>query len=130
MYYLDCGGIMLEKTGFGYIIVDGKRYNHDIVIHVDGQISKRKKELSKPFKRGLHTPLAPPEVEELLDEGPEVIVIGSGQFGALPIIDEAVQIVKDRGVEIIIDTTPRVIEVINKLRNEGKRVAAILHVTC
>ena len=121
---------MLEKTGFGYVIIDGKKYDHDVVIHVDGRISKRKKELSKPFKKRLHTPLAPPEIEELLHENPEVIVIGSGQFGALPIMDEVIKAIKSKGIELIVDVTPRVLEVINKLRAEGKRLAAILHVTC
>lgn len=46
------------KTGFGWIKTGGMRYDHDIVIHADGSISKRKKKLSKPQKeRYGHTPL-------------------------------------------------------------------------
>ncbi|RLE94020.1 MAG: hypothetical protein DRN04_04855 [Thermoprotei archaeon] len=120
---------MIEGTGFGYIIVNGVRYDHDIVVHVDGSVTKRKKELSKPYKKGVHTPLAPPEIEEILDENPEIAIIGSGQYGALPILDETIKLLEEKNVKYIIEKTPKAIEEYNKLSKE-KRVAGIFHVTC
>ena len=120
---------MIEGTGFGYIIVNGVRYDHDIVVHVDGSVTKRKKELSKPYKKGVHTPLAPPEIEEILDENPEIVIIGSGQYGALPILDETIKLLEEKNIKYIIEKTPKAIEEYNKLSKE-KRVAGIFHVTC
>ena len=41
------------KTGFGWIEIEGVRYDHDIVIHTDQTIAKRKKKLSKKEKGGI-----------------------------------------------------------------------------
>lgn len=120
---------MIEKTGFGYIVVNGVKYDHDIVVHVDGKVTRRKKELSKPYKKGFHTPLAPPEIEEILAEKPEIIVIGSGQYGALPVLNETIKLLEEKKVKYIIEKTPKAIEEYNELSKERK-VAAIFHVTC
>ena len=61
---------------------------------------------------------------------PKIIVIGSGQFGALPIMDEVIEKIKRNGIKIIVDRTPNVIDLLNKMISEGRKVAAILHVTC
>lgn len=37
----------IEGTSFGNITIDGKTYDHDVVIRLDGNIVKRKKKLSK-----------------------------------------------------------------------------------
>ena len=37
-------------SGFGFVEIDGVTYTHDIVIHTDGTISKRKKKKSKELK--------------------------------------------------------------------------------
>ncbi len=127
---MESNNRFIEETGFGYIVIDGVRYNYDVIVHVNGRITRRRKELSKPFKKGFHTPLALLEIEELLGEEPEVMVIGTGQFGALPVMGDVINELKRRGVEVIIDRTPRVIEIVNKLRDEGRRLIALLHVTC
>ena len=118
-----------EKTSFLEIWVDGRKYTYDITMHVDGRITRRHKELSKPFRNG-HTPLAPPELEELLKENPEVVVVGTGQRGAMPVPKETWELARSRGVELLAERTPRAIEILNKLQSEGRRVAAILHITC
>jgi len=122
--------LKIEETGFGYIVVDGRKYRHDIVIHVDGKISKRKKELSKPFKRGIHTPLSWLEIAHLLEENPEIIIIGTGQYGALPILEETVKYMENHGVSFIKAKTPEAIKILNTFLKEGRRVASIIHVTC
>ena len=37
----------LSGTGFGWIDVDEDRISHDILIRLDGEVTKRKKKLSK-----------------------------------------------------------------------------------
>ena len=37
----------IEGTSFGDITIDGKAYDHDVVIRLNGGIMKRKKKLSK-----------------------------------------------------------------------------------
>ena len=39
----------IERTAFGTITIDGKTYDHDVVIRLSGEIVKRKKKLSKKY---------------------------------------------------------------------------------
>jgi hypothetical protein len=113
-------------TGFGFIEINGVTYTHDIVIHTDGTISKREKKKSKGLKDEYgHIPLSGAELDFIAREKPEVIYIGTGQYGSLPLT-------KDAGVILgnhitIVQETP---EVISALPAEKRRYVAILHVTC
>jgi hypothetical protein len=37
----------IERTSFGSITIDGKTYEHDVIIRLSGEVVKRKKKLSK-----------------------------------------------------------------------------------
>ena len=37
----------IESTTFGAITIDGKTYEHDVVVRLSGEVVKRKKKLSK-----------------------------------------------------------------------------------
>ena len=39
----------IESTTFGNITIDGKTYEHDVVIRLSGEVVKRKKKLSKKY---------------------------------------------------------------------------------
>jgi hypothetical protein len=39
----------IENTTFGAITIDGKTYEHDVVIRLSGEVVKRKKKLSKKY---------------------------------------------------------------------------------
>ncbi len=104
------------KTGFGWVEVGEKRYDHDIIIHTDGSISRRKKRASKELKSDYgHTPLSEYELEFLCDERPGVVYIGTGQYGSLPLTPT---ILKPTG------------DILLSLDREERSHVAILHVTC
>ena len=37
----------IDRTEFGEITIDGKTYEHDVIIRLSGEVVKRKKKLSK-----------------------------------------------------------------------------------
>jgi hypothetical protein len=39
----------IERTTFGTITIDGKTYEHDVIIRLSGKVAKRKKKLSKKY---------------------------------------------------------------------------------
>jgi hypothetical protein len=47
----------IEGTTFGTITIDGKTYEHDVMIRLSGEVVKRKKKLSKKYY-GTRTQLA------------------------------------------------------------------------
>ncbi len=114
------------RTGFGWIEAGGTRYEHDIVIHTDGTVSKRRKKLSKPRKEEYgHTPLSAEELAFLEKERPMVVYIGTGQYGDLPLTPDALALL--RPYAPVVMPTPDLIPLIER---ERRKYAAVLHVTC
>jgi hypothetical protein len=112
------------RFAFGTIEVDGKTYEHDVIVD-RGRIRKRRKGPSKPFRsRFGHTPLS---VAEDIPWDCRRLVVGSGADGRLPVMDEVAEEAERRGVELRVMPTPQAIE---ELDRAPKRANAILHVTC
>jgi len=117
---------MKMETGFGWIRIGKTTYDHDIIIHSDGEITKRKKKASKGLKGEYgHTPLSEFELDLLEGENPEAVFIGTGQYGSLPLTPGAKQTLEEYGAVIL--PTP---EILLHLEPEKKPYVAILHVTC
>jgi hypothetical protein len=118
-------GMELEYPAFGVIVINGKRYDHDVVI-ADGQVSARDKGPSKPLKPGYgHTPLAP---EEEIPWSKPRLVVGTGHSGRLPVVPDLESEAEQRGVELVVLPTSEAVDLLNRTDQAG--VNAILHVTC
>ena len=114
------------KSEFGWIEIDQVRYEHDVIIHRDGSVTKRSKKKSKELKNTYgHTPLSDQELEVLKKEKPEIVYIGTGQYGDLPITPEAERELSR--FETVIRPTP---EILDMLKKERRSFIAIIHVTC
>ena len=114
------------KSEFGWIEIDKVRYDHDVIIHRDGSVTKRSKKKSKELKSTYsHTPLSDQELEVLKKEKPEIVYIGTGQYGDLPITPEAERELSR--FETVILPTP---EILDMLKKERRSFVAIIHVTC
>ncbi|HEY3199008.1 MAG TPA: hypothetical protein VGK55_00580 [Actinomycetes bacterium] len=111
--------------GFGSIEVDGREYEHDVVIE-GGRVRQRKKKPSKPYRNEFgHTPLS---AEEELPWGGGRLIIGTGAYGSLPIMAEVVDEAGRRGVDLATLPTEDACELIANL--DEHEVYAVLHVTC
>jgi hypothetical protein len=74
-----------DHFSFGSLQIDGSTYAHDVVID-HGAISKREKKASKQFRDEFgHTPLS---VEENIPWKCHQLVIGTGAYGRLPVMQE------------------------------------------
>jgi hypothetical protein len=90
-----------------------------------GEIRDRKKKPSKKFRDDFgHTPLF---IAEDIPWKCRQLVIGTGAFGRLPVMEEVKREAKRHKVKLLILPTIKAIEV---LRQELKETNAILHVTC
>lgn len=113
-----------EKFSFGSIRIDGVTYEYDLVID-RGEIRKRKKSASKPFRDAYgHTPLS---ASEDIPWHCRRLVVGTGAEGRLPVMDEVRKEAHLRKVELLSVPTKDAIAI---LKVGGKGINAILHVTC
>ncbi len=122
----------VDETGFGYIVIQGTRYDHDVVVYPDGTVERRPKRLSSGKKRVYgHTPLSVEEARYILSRAgnTDYILVGTGQYGALPIEEEAKELL-EQYAPLIVEPTPKAVEAYNSLIKKGHRVLAIFHVTC
>jgi hypothetical protein len=113
-----------DNFSFGSLQIDGSTYEHDVVID-RGEIRKRKKSPSKQFRDNFgHTPLS---IEEDIPWKCDRLVIGTGAYGSLPVMNEVKREAERRKVELLILPTREAIEVLKK---DPEDTNAILHVTC
>ncbi len=114
-----------DLVGFGVLLIDGQRYEHDVVIE-GGTIRKRKKGPSKPFRSEYgHTPLS---AAEAIPWGAPLLIIGTGASGQLPVRPEVLEEAQRRGVTVVLEPTEDACRRLSEL--DVDTVAAILHVTC
>jgi hypothetical protein len=111
--------------GFGVLEIDGRRYEHDVVIE-GGRVRKRRKGPSKPYRDAYgHTPLS--ASEEIPWHGRRLIV-GTGASGQLPIMPEVLAEARRRGLEVVARPTREACALLTE--EERGEAAAVLHVTC
>ena len=117
---MDC-----RLVSFGELEIDGRRFEHDVVIE-DGRVRRRKKGPSKP-QRGVdgHTPLT---TEERIPWSARRLIVGTGASGQLPIAPDLYQEAARRQVEVIALPTAEACQLPEAADNSA--VAAVLHVTC
>jgi hypothetical protein len=114
------------KTRNGWVEIDRVRYDHDVIIHTDGSVTKRQKKPSKKFKEKYgHTPLSGAELGFLTLERPEIVYVGTGQYGDLPLTPDARDLVRE--YDAVIRPTPEILDMITE---ESRSFVAVLHVNC
>ena len=88
----------IESTTFGTITIDGKTYEHDVVIRLSGDVVKRKKKLSKKYYGTSHM-LSKDEAKFVFEKGCEQLIVGSGQIGNVRLSPEAKVLFRDKGLQ-------------------------------
>jgi hypothetical protein len=126
-YSKEHGGQGLKvEANWGWIAIDGKRYDGDVVIHVDGSITPRETSLSHPYRRELfHTPLSEAELGFLEKEMPEVVIVAAGHKGMLTLTPKARKILSSFETKVVITE-----EAARLASNESRRFVAFFHLTC
>lgn len=113
-----------DNFAFGSIQIDGSTYEHDVVID-RGEISERKKKPSKKFREEFgHTPIS---IEEKIPWKCKQLVIGTGAFGNLPVMQEVHREAERRKIKLLALPT---LEALKVLEQGPKDTNAMVHVTC
>jgi|SRR4051812_44819091 hypothetical protein len=77
-----------------------------------------------------HEPgIQPADVEELLDHGATVVVLGKGFYERLQVCRETLQELEERNVPVHVEQTEEAVRLYNEL-GKSKKVGALIHSTC
>lgn len=109
----------IDKTEFGSIIINGKKFNSDMIICWDGELRERTS--SHNFTED--------ELHDLLLKEPEVIVVGTGTAGLMKIDQKTELKAKKEGIELISNRSHKAIQDFNNI-SKTKKAIALIHVTC
>ena len=113
----------IDTYSFGTIRIDGKDYSSDVVL-LGGDVRS-----SWWREAGGHI-YAAEDFGEVLAAAPEVVVLGTGYFGRVKVLDETLTAFADADSEVVVERTGDAVETFNRLAAEGRDVAAALHLTC
>jgi hypothetical protein len=116
----------IEGTTFGTITIDGKTYEHDVIIRLSGEVVKRKKKLSKKYYGTSHV-LSKDEAKFVFEKGCEQLILGTGQMGNVHLSPEAEAYFAKMRCKVLLQPTPEAIQVFN--RSNAKKIG-LFHVTC
>lgn len=115
-----------ETTSFGSITIDGHRFDHDVLIRLDGAVQKRKKKLSKKFYGTSHK-ISGEEAAYIYEDGAQTLIIGTGQYDRVRLSAEAQEYFDGRGLTVVALATPDAIQRWNEAQDN---TIGLFHVTC
>lgn len=125
---------MIEEYKFGLIIVEGKKYAHDV--EVRWIPSEKACEVLKWWRKEGHI-FDLEDIQRALDQKPDLIVFGTGAYGAAKISERAKREIEDRGIQSVIDKTEEAVKTFNIILRESKReigkqkkVIGLFHLAC
>jgi hypothetical protein len=116
----------IDRTQFGSITVEDTVFEHDVVIRLDGAVSKRKKKLSKAIYGTSHI-ISLDEAIHVYQTGAERLIIGTGQSGMVKLSDEAADYFQRQKCPVELLPTPQAIRTWNEATGA---IIGLFHVTC
>jgi hypothetical protein len=116
----------IDSTEFGAITIDGKAYDHDVIIRLSGKVEKRRKRLSKDVYGTSHV-VSEAEAKFVFEKGCDLLVVGAGQQGNVRLSPEASEFLDNKGCRVLVQPTPEAIHSFNRAR---EKTIGLMHVTC
>ena len=116
----------IDSTEFGRICIDGKTYEHDVIIRLSGEIVKRKKKLSKKYYGTSHT-ISKEEAKFVYEDGCRRLVLGTGQDDNVRLSKEAAEYLERKHCKAIAQPTADAVDTFNHSKKEK---IGLFHVTC
>jgi hypothetical protein len=110
----------LEGYRFGHLVVDGEEQTRDLIV-LPGRV------VTNWWRADGHR-LVLADLDDVVDELPEYLVVGTGAYAQMQPDPEAVDRLRQRGVEVEALPTGEAVRRYGEL--DSRRTAAALHLTC
>lgn len=121
----DARSPQITRVTWGRLEVEGDRIFKDAKLYPGGARPWDWNETGTSHIPGVQ----PADVQEILDRGVEVLVIGRGYLGHLQVCPETRALLQERKVELHVLQTEVAVALYNKLRRT-RHVGGIFHSTC
>jgi hypothetical protein len=96
----------IDGTTFGSITIDGKTYDHDVIVRLSEKVEKRKKKLSKRIYGTSHT-VSEDEAKFVIEKGCKQLIFGTGHDAMASLSPEAAAFLNKRAARSSPSPHPR-----------------------
>jgi hypothetical protein len=110
----------IEEYGFGRVVVDGEEQTRDVIVLPD--------RIVRNWWRADGHKLVMSDLDDVLEELPEHLLVGTGAYGRLRPEPETLEQLRERGIEVEALPTAEAVRRYGEL--DPRRTAAALHLTC
>ena len=119
------GSPRISNISWGNIEVEGYGTFKDVKLYPGGARGWDWRETGTEHSTGIKAA----DVEELLENGAEVVILTQGFDGRLQVCPETIQLLKDKEIPVHVLRTEEALSLYNKLR-EKESVGGLFHSTC
>lgn len=109
----------VDSYSFGEIVIDGKRYTKDVIIFKDRVKSWWRKEGHL---------LQVEDIEDVIEEKPDVLVVGTGAYGVMRVDEGIRKVLEEKGIGLIEKKSKEACEEFNNIKDKYPVLA--IHLTC
>lgn len=114
--------IKIDDYSFGCMKIKGQIYDRDLIVFPDRIISG--------WWRSEGHSLSVSDLSDVIDYGPELLIIGKGAYGVMDIPDNTLKILKANNIEVISSNTKDAVDIFNEKCNTVKKAVGAFHLTC
>lgn len=111
----------IDSYSFGKITIGGKTYMSDVIVYpnmVDASWWRKQGHL-----------LQEEDLLEIIQEKPEVLVIGTGHAGLMRVPDSIRNYVESKGIVLYVQKTGKAVTYFNE-QHPGRKTIGAFHITC
>ena len=112
--------LRIDGYRFGHVVVDGEEQTRDVIVLPD-------RVLTDWWRADGHR-LELADLDDVIEDLPECLVVGTGAYGQMRPDPEALNELRQRGVEVEALPTGEAVRRFGEL--DPRRTAAALHLTC
>lgn len=114
--------MLIESYRFGKIIVGGKEYTSDLIIHSEAILSD--------WWRAEGHRITLEDLDWVLPRKPEVLIVGKGRFGRMKLDDKLAGRLQLQGIRLEAADTREAVVRYNDFVRSACNVAGAFHLTC
>ncbi|MGB9893344.1 MAG: Mth938-like domain-containing protein [Candidatus Saccharicenans sp.] len=112
--------MLIESYSFGRMVIRGKVFTADLIVIGE--------EIFPNWWRQEGHSLCPEDLKLVIEKKPDVLVIGTGAYGAMEVPYETEKYLEENDIEVIWKPTAEAVEIFNQIA--GRKKAAAFHLTC
>ncbi len=114
--------VRVEEYEFGRIVIDGRTYTSDVIVHRDGV------EEGWWRKEGHRVTLK--DIDPIINLDPEIVVFGKGANSRVRIDREVKEHLEKRNIEVFESDSYDAIKIFESFLRKGRKAVLAIHLTC